>query len=576
LRTAADIDSIALVNTPESLPSDLAAAHAMILAERDARVMAEADAAVAKTAAAVAETKAAVAKAEAANAQADLSSSEALIAHLKLAIEKLRRELYGTRSERKARLLDQMELQLEELESSATEDELAAEQAAARTQMVKSSARKRPSRKPFPAHLPRERIVIAAPESCLCCGSTKLSKLGEDVTETLEVIPRQWKVIQTVREKFSCRSCETIAQPPAPFHVTPRGFAGPSLLAMILFEKFGQHQPLNRQSERYAREGIDLSVSTLADQVGACTMALQPLHALIEAHVLAAERLHGDDTTVPILAKGKTVTGRIWTYVRDDRPFGGHAPPAALYYASRDRRHEHPVRHLQGFTGILQADAYSGYNALYDPSRTPGAVVPALCWAHARRQFFELADIAVNARRGKNATAISPVALEAVKRIDALFDIERGINGLAADERMGIRKEQSAPLLIELEAWLRDERGRLSRSASVAQPIDYMLKRWDRFVRFLDDGRVCLTNNAAERALRGFALGRKSWLFAGSDRGADRAAVMATLIMTAKLNDVDPQAWLADVLARIAGLPQSRLHELSPWLWKKSDLQAAA
>jgi transposase len=562
LRTVADIDSVAFVNTPESLPSDLAAAHAMILAERDARVMAEADAAVAK--------------AEAANAQADLSSSEALIAHLKLAIEKLRRELYGTRSERKARLLDQMELQLEDLEASATEDELAAEQAAARTGTVRSFERKRPARKPFPDHLPRERVVIAAPESCPCCGSAKLSKLGEDITETLEVVPRQWKVIQTVREKFSCRSCETITQPPAPFHVTPRGFAGPNLLAMILFEKFGQHQPLNRQSERYAREGIDLSVSTLADQVGACTTVLQPLHALIEAHVLAAERLHGDDTTVPILAKGKTVTGRIWTYVRDDRPFGGPAPPAALYYASRDRRHEHPVRHLQTFSGILQADAYSGYNALYDPSRTPGAITPALCWAHARRQFFELADIAANARRGKNVAAISPVALEAVRRIDALFDIERGINGRSADERMRIRKQQSAGLLPELESWLRDERGRLSRSASVAQPIDYMLKRWDRFARFIDDGRICLTNNAAERALRGFALGRKSWLFAGSERGADRAAAMATLIMTAKLNDVDPQAWLADVLARIAGLTQSRLHELLPWLWKNSDRLAAA
>jgi transposase len=546
------------VNTPESLPSDLAAAHAMILAERDARVMAEADAAVAKAAAA--------------NAQADLSSSEALIAHLKLAIEKLRRELYGTRSERKARLLDQMELQLEELEASATADELAA----ARTQTVKSFARKRPSRKPFPEHLPRERIVIAAPASCPCCGSAKLSKLGEDVTETLEVIPRQWKVIQTVREKFSCRSCETITQPPAPFHVTPRGFAGPSLLAMILFEKFGQHQPLNRQSERYAREGINLSVSTLADQVGACTMVLQPLHALIESHVLAAERLHGDDTTVPILAKGKTITGHIWTYVRDDRPFGGCAPPAALYYASRDRRHEHPARHLQGFGGILQADAYGGYNTLYDPARAAGAITSALCWAHARRQFFELADIAANARRGKNAAAISPVALEAVRRIDALFDIERGINGRSADERARIRKEQSAGLLSELESWLRQERSRMSRSASVAQPIDYMLKRWDRFARFIDDGRICLTNNAAERALRGFALGRKSWLFAGSERGADRAAAMATLIMTAKLNDVDPQAWLADVLARIAGLPQSRLHELLPWLWKQSDLQAAA
>src|SRR5215212_10197600 len=251
-------------------------------------------------------------KAEAANAQADLSSSEALNAHLKLEIEKLRRELYGSRSERKARLLEQMELQLEDLETAATEDELAAEKALAQTQTIKAFERQYPVRKPFPAHLPRERILIPAPESCPCCGSSKLLMLGAATTETLEVIPRQWKVIQTVRERFSCRACETITQPPAPFHVTPRGFAGPNLLAMILFEKFGQHQPLNRQSERYRREGVELSLSTLADQVGTCTTALQPLYALIERHVLAAERLHGDDTTVPILAKGKTITGHIW------------------------------------------------------------------------------------------------------------------------------------------------------------------------------------------------------------------------------------------------------------------------
>jgi transposase len=493
----------------ESLPSDLAAAHAMILAERATRLEAEA---------------------VAARAQAVNAGTEALITHYRLEIEKLRRQLYGTRSEKKARLLEQMELQLEELEAAATEDELAAEQAAARTQTVQSFQRKRPSRKPFPAHLPRERVVIAAPDNCPCCGSTKLSKLGEDITETLEVIPRQWKVIQTVREKFSCRDCETITQPPAPFHVTPRGFAGPNLLAMILFEKFSQHQPLNRQSERYRREGIDLSLSTLADQVGACTTALQPLYALIERHVLAAERLHGDDTTVPILAKGKTIKGHIWTYVRDDRPFGGRAPPAALYYASRDRRHEHPARHLQGFTGILQADAYSGYNEVYDPSRAQGPITAALCWAHARRQFFELADIAANARRGRSAAAISPIALEAVKRIDDLFDIERGINGQSAEERLRVRREQSAPLVAALEAWLRQQRSRLSNSSAVAGPIDYMLRRWDRFIRFIEDGRICLTNNAAERALRGFALGRKSWLFAGSERGADRAAVMAALI----------------------------------------------
>src|SRR5882724_1825784 len=490
----------------------------MILAERAARVEAEALAANAQAAAARA-------KVEVANARADLSSTEALIGRLKLEIEKLRRQLYGTRSERTARLLEQMELQLEELEATATEDELAADQVVARSQAVQSFQRKRPSRKPFPDHLPRERVVIPALANCPCCGSDRLSKLGEDITETLEVVPRQWKVIQTVR---------------------------------------------------YAREGVDLSLSTLADLVGACTTVLQPLHALIEVHVLGAERLHGDDTNVPILAKGKTIKGHIWTYVRDDRPFGSGAPPAALYYASRDRRHEHPVRHLKAFSGILQADAYNGYNELYDPSRAEGPITSALCWAHARRQFFELADIAANARRGKNAGAISPIALEAVKRIDALFEIERGINGVAVAERMRIRKEQSAPVLAELETWLREQRSRMSRSASVAGPIDYMLKRWDGFARFIDDGRICLTNNAAERALRGFALGRKSWLFAGSDRGADRAAVMATLIVTAKLNDVDPQAWLADVLARIATHPAHRLDELLPWNWTPRALAIPA
>jgi transposase len=501
--------------------------------------------------------------------------SEALIARLKLEIEKVRRELYGSRSERKARLLEQMELQLEELEADAGEDELTAEMVA-KNSTVRAFDRKRPSRKPFPEHLPRERVVIAAPASCPCCGSAKLSKLGEDVTETLEVIPRQWKVIQTVREKFSCRECEKITQPPAPFHVTPRGFAGPNLLAMILFEKFAQHQPLNRQSERYAREGIDLSLSTLADQVGACAAALKPIHSLIEAHVLAAERLHGDDTTVPILARGKTDTGRIWTYVRDDRPFGGQSPPAALYYASRDRRQEHPERHLKTFTGILQADAYGGYNPLFKIDRDPAPLTQALCWAHARRKFFVLADIATNAKRGSKAAPISPMALEAVQRIDTLFDIERKINGLAAEQRLAHRHKDSQPLVEELRDWLQTERAKLSRSSPVAEAIDYMLKRWVGFTSFLDDGRICLTNNAAERALRGFALGRKSWLFAGSDRGADRAAFMGTLIMSAKLNDIDPQAWLADVLANIADTPISRLEQLLPWNWTPKTLSAQA
>ena len=536
-------------NNAEALPLDLAAAHAMILAERTARLAAESERDASRSSA---------------------SSAEAFIAHLRLEIEKLKRALYGVRSERKQRLLDQLELQLEDAEASAAEDELAAERSA-RSSLVKSFERRRPSRKPFPEHLPRERVVIAGPTSCPCCGSNKLSKLGEDVTETLEVVPRTWKVIQTVRERFSCRECETITEPPAPFHPIPRGLAGPSLLAMVLFEKFGQHQPLNRQSERYAREEIDLSLSTLADHVGACASVLAPLRALIEAHVFAAERLHGDDTTVPILAKGKTDTGRIWVYVRDDRPFGGQGPPAALFYASRDRTAEHPERHMSRWSGILQADAYSGYNRLYQPERKPGPIVEALCWSHARRKFFELADIAANARRGKNAPPISPMALEAVKRIDVIFDVEREINGLGADERLRVRRETCAPLVAALETWLRAERAKLSRHAAIAKAIDYMLTRWPGFTRFLEDGRICLTNNAAERAMRGLALGRKSWLFAGSERGADRAAVMYTLIQTAKLNDVDPQAWLANVLARIADMPLSRLGELLPWNWRAAD-----
>jgi transposase len=528
----------------------------MILAERAARLEAEA---------------------VAATAQADLSSTEALISHLKLEIEKLRRALYGSHSERKARLLEQMELQLEELEAAATEDELAAEKAATKTQVVRRPQHRRPMRKPFPDNIERERVVIAAPTNCRCCGGSRLSKLGEDVTATLEEIPRRFKVIETVREKFSCRDCEAITQPPAPFHATPRGYIGPQLLATIMFDKFGQHLPLNRQSQRFKCEGIDLSVSTLADQVGAAAFAVMPLFRLIEAHVLAAERLHGDETTVPILAKGRTVTGRIWSYVRDDRPFDGRAPPAAVYYASPDRRGVHPARHLQGFTGILQADAYSGFNVLYDPGRKPAPITPALCWSHSRREFFELADIAANARRGKNATAISPIALEAVKRIDALFEIERDINGLSAAERLRVRRERSLPLLTKLETWLHEQRSKLSRSSSVLKAINYMLNRWDGFARFIDDGRICLTNNAAERSLRGLALGRKAWLFAGSDRGADRAAVMYTLIMTARLNDVDPKAWLADVFRRIAEIPQTRLHELLPWEWKPpAEIAAAA
>ena len=534
----------------DDLPEDIDALKAALLAERD---------------------RAARVAAELAVAQAKASDDQALIAHQQLQIAKLTRELYGQHSERSVRLLDQMELAFEELQSSATEDELAAERATAKTTNVVAFIRKRPARQPFPEHLPRERVVEPGPATCQCCGSARLRKLGEDVTETLEVIPRQWKVIQHVREKFTCRDCEKISQAPAPFHVIARGWAGPSFLAMILFEKYGQHQPLNRQAERYGREGVPLSLSTLADQVGACCAVLSPLIERIEAHVFAAQRLHGDDTTVPVLARGKTDLGRCWVYVRDDRPFSGPAPPAAMFYYSRDRSGAHPVRHLADYAGILQADAYSGYNKLYEADRRPGPIIEAGCWVHARRPFFVLADIATNVRRkaeGKTAGVISPLALEAVRRIDALFEIERSINGQSIERRQQARQELSAPLIADLEGWLHEHRPKLSRGNDLARAMDYVLKRWPAFTRFLDDGRVCLSNNAAERALRGIALGRKSWLFAGSDRGGQRAAALYSLIVTAKMNDIDPQAWLADVLARIAEHPARDIDALLPWNWQ--------
>ena len=499
-------------------------------------------------------------------AEARACGAEALVLQLKLLIAKLKHDKFGASSERGRKLIDQLELQLDELVTAASEAATAAEKPApkdATAERPPPPARK-PVRAPLPAHLPRERVVVPSPSACACCGG-KLSKLGEDITETLEVIPRQWKVVQTVRERFSCRSCETIIQPPAPFHPIIRGRAGPNLLAMILEAKFGQHLPLNRQSEGFAREGIDLSVSTIADWVGTCTAMLAPLVRLIDAHAMAAARLHGDDTTVPLLARDKTVIARLWTYVRDDRPFGGPAPPAAMFRYSRDRTGEHPQRHLASYAGILQADAYAGFNELYTPGRKPGPITEAACWAHGRRKLFKLAEV-----------ARAPLAAEAVRRIDLIFAAERAINGLPAKQRLAVRRQDIAPLVNELESWMRETRARLSRHNDLAKAMDYMLKRWGAFTRFLDNGRICLTNNAAERALRGIALGRKAWLFAGSDRGGERAAAMYSLIVTAKMNDVDPRAWLADVLARIADYPASRLDELLPWNWKRAADRLAA
>ena len=317
--------------------------------------------------------------------RAKLMGAQALIEHLQLVIAKMKREMFGPRSERSQRLLDQLELQLEELVAAAGEDEA---KAGATRIAVQGFTRQPATRRNFPADLPVRRIVHPAPTTCPCCGSSKLCKIGEDINKTLDVVPRQWFVTEHVREKFSCRSCETITQPPAPFHAIPRGFAGPSLLAMILVDKYANHQPLNRQSDKFACEGIELSVSTMADHVGACAATLLPLYELIKAHVFAAERIHGDDTTVPVLAKVKTRTGRLWTYVRDDRPFDGKAPPAAVFFYSPDRAGIHPEQHLAGYAGILQADCYAGFNALYAPDRKPGPITEAGCWAHYLEHIF--------------------------------------------------------------------------------------------------------------------------------------------------------------------------------------------
>ena len=495
-------------------------------------------------------------------AEARVLDLDAEIANLKLTIAKLRRDTFGASSERGAKLIDQLELQLTDLVEAATEVKSAA---AIATPSPAAEAPK-PARRPLPARLPRQRVVHATASACPCCGGT-LRKLGEDITEMLELEPAIWKVIQHVREKFSCRTCEHITQAPAPSHPIARGRAGPQLLAQVLFSKYRAHIPLNRQSDIYAKEGIDLDVSTLADWVGACSATLAPLVEEIEKHVLAAERIHADDTTVPVLAKGKCTTGRLWTYVRDDRPFGGASAPAALFHYAPNRDGTHPERHLASYAGLMQADAYAGYNGLYADGRKPGPIFEAACWAHGRRKFFELAELQK-----------APLAIEAVRRIDELFAIEREINGQPPDERRRVRQERSKPLADALEAWMRQERKALSSKSPLAKAMDYSLKRWPAFARFLDDGRICLSNNAAERALRGVAVGRRNWTFCGSDAGGRRAAAIYTLIETCRLNDVDAKAWLADVLARIADHPASGLTELLPWNWAEQalPLQAAA
>ncbi len=476
-----------------------------------------------------------------------LVSRDAEIEHLKLLIAKLRRLQFGRSSEKREYQIEQLELRLEELEARRTKETAAVEKSPSA-----STAVVRPVRRPLPDHLPREvRKYLPKQEACPDCGG-KLKHLGEDVSEILEYVPASLKVIQYIRPKLACACCDRIVQAEAPSRPIERGIAGPGLLAHVLVSKYCDHLPLYRQSQIFARTGVELDRSTLAEWVGGSSRLLAPLVEALRRHVMAADKLHADDTPVPVLAPGlgKTKTGRLWTYVRDDRPAGDSTPAAVWFAYSPDRKGEHPQSHLSNFTGTLQADGYAGFDQIYEARR----IQEAACWAHVRRKFYDL-EVAHK----------SPVAAEALERIAGLYAIEKEIRGRPADERREVRNTRGRPLLESLKQWFEETLGKLSRKSDTAMAVRYALGRWEALLRFCDDGRIEIDNNAAERALRVVALGRKNFLFAGSDGGGESAAAIYSLLGTAKLNGIDPESYLRNVLSRIATYPINRIEELLPW-----------
>jgi transposase len=473
------------------------------------------------------------------------AARQAEIQSLRLQLACLKRQQYGRSSEQLSEKIAQLELTLEDLESAA---------APAAISLDEPATREKSARRPLPAHLPRESVVhepLPEGDSCPSCGGT-MKTLGEDVSEMLEYIPSRFKVVRHVRPKLACARCDKIVQAAAPSRPIARGLAGPGLLAHVLVSKYADHLPLYRQSQIFARSGFHLDRSTLADWAGSAHALLVPLVDSLAEHVLAGSHLHADDTPYPVLAPGtgKTKIARIWTYVRDERSWASVVPPAVFFRYTPDRKGIHPRAHLSPFTGALHADGYAGFERLFETGR----IHEIACWAHARRKFYDLFE----------ATQ-SPIAKEALDRIAALYDIESEIRGKPPDERRAVRQARAGPLLDDLRTWLISTTRQLSRKPDAAGAIRYSPSRWDALCRYRDDGRAELDNNAAERALRTIALGRKNHLFAGADTGGERAAGIYSLIGTTELNSLDPEAYLRCVLERIADHPINRIEELLPW-----------